>query len=140
MNIEEDYDEIKVYTQSDTEVLSDDSDTNPLSKTIYDLKIQDSEDDELDEQGYIKYKEDEHPFLTVCRTIHRRVNGHQIEDLRKYMNSAGMKFTIMKLHDQYRKEILPLSNDSPVKQEIDCLLAYLGISYYNLEIPEGINN
>lgn len=139
MNIEE-YDEMKVYTQSDTEILSDDSDTNPLEKTIYDLKIQDSDDDDLDEQGYIKYKEGEHPFLTICRKIHQRVNGHQIEDLRKYMNSAGMKFTIMKLHDEYRREILPLSNDSPVKQEIDCLLAYLGISYYNLEIPEGINN
>jgi len=137
MNIEEDYEEMKVHTQSDTEVLSD-SDTNPLEKTIYDLKINDSEDDELDEQGYIKYKEGENKFLTVCRTIHRRVNQHYIEDLRKYMNSKGMKFTIAKLHDEYRKEILPMKNSNPVKQEVDCLLDYLGISYYDLTIPEGV--
>ena len=138
MNIEEDYEEMKVRTQSDTEVLSDDSETNPLEKTIYDLKIDDPEDEELDEQGYIKFKEDEHPFLTICRKIHRRVNGHYIEDLRKYMNSKGMKFTISKLHDEYRKEILPMDNSNPVKQEVDCLLDYLGISYYDLTIPNDV--
>jgi len=138
MNIEEDYEEMKVRTQSDTEVLSDDSQVNPLEKTIYDLKINDSEDDELDEQGYIKEKEGEHPFLTICRKIHRRVNGHYIEDLRKYMNSKGMKFTISKLHDEYRKEILPMDNSNPVKQEVDCLLDYLGISYYDLTIPNDV--
>lgn len=138
MNIEEDYEEMKVHTQSDTEVLSDDSQVNPLEKTIYDLKIDDSEDEELDDQGYIKEKEGEHPFLTICRKIHRRVNGHYIEDLRKYMNSKGMKFTIAKLHDEYRKEILPMDNSNPVKQEVDCLLDYLGISYYDLRIPEGV--
>ena len=132
------YEEMKAHTQSDTEVLSDDSQVNPLEKTIYDLKIDDTEDDELDDQGYIKEKEGEHPFLTICRKIHRRVNGHHIDDLRKYMNSKGMKYTIMKLHEEYRDQILPMDNSNSVKQEIDCLLDYLGVSYYDLTIPEGV--
>jgi len=49
-----------------------------------------------------------------------------------------MKFTIAKLHDEYRQEILPMDNSNPVKQEVDCLLDYLGISYYDLTIPEGV--
>lgn len=109
--------------------LNVDEDTEELS----------SSDDNVDDQGYLKETEGEHPFLTVCRKIHRRINGHQIDDLRKYMNSNGMKYTVMKLHDEYKKEILPMDNSNPVKQEVDCLLSYLGISYYDLTITDDIN-
>ena len=106
---------------------------------VYEDENTDSSDDNLDEQGYVKETEGEHPFLTVCRKIHRRINGHRIEDLRKYMNSNGMKYTIMKMHEEYKKEILSMDNSNPVKQEVDCLMDYLNISYYDLTIPEGIN-
>ena len=115
-----------------------------LTQSVCNLNVDedentDSSDDNLDDQGYVKEKEGEHPFLTVCRKIHRRINGHQIDDLRKYMNSNGMKYTIMKLHDEYKNQILPMDNSNPVKQEVDCLMSYLGISYYDLTIPEGVN-
>ena len=116
-----------------------------LTQSVYNLNVDEdkeelsSSDDNVDDQGYLKETEGEHPFLTVCRKIHRRVNGHQIDDLRKYMNSNGMKYTIMKLHDEYKNQILPMDNSNPVKQEVDCLLSYLGISYYDLTIPDDIN-
>lgn len=115
-----------------------------LTQSVSNLNVDeyentDSSDDNVDDQGYLKETEGEHPFLTVCRKIHRRINGHQIDDLRKYMNSNGMKYTVMKLHDEYKKEILPMDNSNPVKQEVDCLLSYLGISYYDLTITDDIN-
>ena len=116
-----------------------------LTQSVYNLNVDEdkeelsSSDDNVDDQGYLKETEGEHPFLTVCRKIHRRVNGHQIDDLRKYMNSNGMKYTIMKLHDEYKNQILPMDNSNPVKQEVDCLLSYLGISYYDLTIPDDMN-
>ena len=44
----------------------------------------------------------------------------------------------MKLHEEYREQILPMDNSNSVKQEIDCLLSYLGVSYYDLTIPEDV--
>ena len=115
-----------------------------LTQSVSNLNVDeyentDSSDDNLDEQGYVKETEGENPFLTICRKIHRRINGHQIDDLRKYMNSNGMKYTIMRMHEEYKNQILPMDNSNPVKQEVDCLMSYLGISYYDLTIPEGIN-
>lgn len=128
-------DEIKVHSQSDTDILSEDSD-NPLERTLYDLKINDI-DDTIDE-GYIPEEKNEHPFLTICRDLHEKINGHPIDELRKYINSNGMRFSVMQIHEKYRQEILHMDNENPVKQEIDILLEYLGISYYDMSISENI--
>ena len=127
--------ELKIHSQSDTEILSEDSE-NPLERTLYDLKI-DNIDDNVDE-GYIPEEKGEHPFLTICRKLHEKINGHPIDELRKYMNSNGMRFSVMQIHEKYKQEILHMDNENLVKQEIDILLEYLGISYYDMSISENI--
>ena len=76
------------------------------------------------------------PIVTICRDLHDKINEHNIDDLRRYFQSSGMKLQIMKLHDYYRKHIKNMSNDSIVKQEIDAVLSWLNIPFYNLEFDE----
>lgn len=75
-------------------------------------------------------------LVEICRDLHDRINENNIEDLRKHFQSNGMKMEVIRLHDYYRKHIKDLDNSNIVKQEIDCVLDWLGISFYNLEFDE----
>ena len=75
-------------------------------------------------------------LVEICRELHDKINDHNIDDLRKHFQSSGMKYEVMELHNYYRKHIKDMPNDSIVKQEIDCVLDWLGISYYNLVFDE----
>ena len=75
-------------------------------------------------------------LVDICRDLHDRINENNIDDLRKHFQSNGMKMEVMRLHDYYRQHIKDLDNSNIVKQEIDCVLDWLGISFYNLEFDE----
>jgi len=79
-------------------------------------------------------KWEDHPFYDVCKKLQEQIQEHDIEELKKYLQTDAMKFTLMKLHDEYRKHIEPMDNESPVKQEIDGILWYLDIYPYKYSI------
>jgi hypothetical protein len=43
---------------------------------------------------------------------------------------------VMELHTYYRKHIKDLDNSNIVKQEIDCVLDWLSIPFYDLKFDE----
>ena len=71
-------------------------------------------------------------FIKIVRNLHDLINSNRIDDLRRHLQSNGNKFHIMKIHDEYRRNMIGLPRDSLVKNEVDHLLSYLGIPYCDL--------
>ena len=82
----------------------------------------------------INTKWKDHPFYDVCKKLQEQIQEHNIDELKDYLQTDAMKFSLMKLHDGYRKYIEPMDNESPVKQEIDGILWYLDIYPYKYSI------
>lgn len=99
-----------------------------LTQSVCNLNL-DNEDEntDSDEEPCNPNIDKNHPFYLQCKAFHERLREYDIDEVRKYLLSDEMKFSLMQLHDQYRREIADLPNDNLIKQEIDTILWYLEI-------------
>lgn len=93
-----------------------------LTQSVSNLNL-DNEDDEPCNPNIDK----NHPFYIQCKAFHKKLREYDIDEVRKYLLSDEMKLSLMKLHDEYRREIADLPNNNLIKQEIDTIMWYLGI-------------
>ena len=71
-------------------------------------------------------------FIEILKNLHDLINSNRIDDLRRELQSNGNKFHIMKIHDEYRRNMVGMARDDLVKNEVDNILTYLGIPYCDL--------
>ena len=83
----------------------------------------------IDEEEISEVQEN---FIEILKNLHDLINSNRIDDLRRHLQSNGNKFHIMKIHDEYRRNMIGLPRDSIVKNEVDNILTYLGIPYCDL--------